>query len=143
MSRENIGHGQHARMVAVSIRSRLDEPGEPLHRSGMPSSWQFQSAPGSMSRENVPRRRRDHPFQQVSIRSRLDEPGELQMIVASIASEVVSIRSRLDEPGERNPSNESTDCHKFQSAPGSMSRENKQNPADSRQRKSFNPLPAR
>ena len=39
----------------VSIRSRLDEPGEPYLQYTEANTNKFQSAPGSMSRENSSR----------------------------------------------------------------------------------------
>ena len=53
MSRENDrGRTFAALVLAVSIRSRLDEPGELARDRFAQHHKQFQSAPGSMSREN-------------------------------------------------------------------------------------------
>ena len=76
MSRENSVNLGHGIALRVSIRSRLDEPGEP--RTGHEAAR----------------------LAEVSIRSRLDEPGELCLDVSCRHAEGVSIRSRLDEPGE-------------------------------------------
>ena len=67
---------------------------------------EFQSAPGSMSRENNPR---SWPplDSSVSIRSRLDEPGEQSLGRMVRSDGRVSIRSRLDEPGEPSMPNRS------------------------------------
>ena len=65
--------------TSVSIRSRLDEPGEPEEESSVLIKLTFQSAPGSMSRENAATLEDPPPVAQVSIRSRLDEPGELNL----------------------------------------------------------------
>ena len=106
------------------------------------SMSEFQSAPGSMSRENC----QGWVFpasEDVSIRSRLDEPGErADRRPAGIGREV-SIRSRLDEPGELVRRSGATAVFVFQSAPGSMSRENPTKPRTGRSNRSFNPLPAR
>ena len=101
MSREN-GEGPRTGppRLAVSIRSRLDEPGELLEREP------------------------DRPAEGVSIRSRLDEPGEPLFRAFCGGRGAVSIRSRLDEPGERHAPRTADPVELFQSAPGSMSREN-------------------
>ena len=81
MSRENM---LAARIAAaenpVSIRSRLDEPGERERVWALTPVAVFQSAPGSMSRENL-KLRDSRADIGVSIRSRLDEPGEQQKLV--------------------------------------------------------------
>ena len=133
-------------------------------RHGAPTM--FQSAPGSMSRENE-----EHEMElghdDVSIRSRLDEPGERDVVVVgnrpfvfqsapgSMSREntvtytwgayvnQVSIRSRLDEPGEPDPGRYILVVAAFQSAPGSMSRENASMRSAVTATASFNPLPAR
>ena len=78
MSRENVVSTGLPLAGAVSIRSRLDEPGE-------------LGGPAQVRQAAV-----------VSIRSRLDEPGE-PVATNSYAQGLieVSIRSRLDEPGEQ------------------------------------------
>ena len=55
----------------------------------------------------------------------------------------VSIRSRLDEPGELDNLPCATKTPMFQSAPGSMSRENGLSRGCKMQYRCFNPLPAR
>ena len=52
MSRENPFPISYPAGSSVSIRSRLDEPGEPTAYQPGRSPRVFQSAPGSMSREN-------------------------------------------------------------------------------------------
>ena len=87
----------------VSIRSRLDEPGE---RENQFSFCQllaklFQSAPGSMSRENdlVSRvRDLDRKFQSAPGSMSRENSLSLPPLLPYAS---VSIRSRLDEPGER------------------------------------------
>ena len=52
MSRENAQAAGRDPVLEVSIRSRLDEPGERASWEGAQHVHEFQSAPGSMSREN-------------------------------------------------------------------------------------------
>ena len=101
MSRENASGARGGTAPGrVSIRSRLDEPGEPGHAARLLR------------------------LDEVSIRSRLDEPGERAPERLKRSVRPVSIRSRLDEPGERAICCCPTPYFEFQSAPGSMSREN-------------------
>ena len=85
----------------------------------------FQSAPGSMSRENRRIRQHTEPGQAVSIRSRLDEPGELGRLECLDRGRQMfqSAPGSMSRENSKPPLN---CCRKgmFQSAPGSMSREN-------------------
>ena len=105
----------------------------------------FQSAPGSMSRENVLAAGQHHDAaEEVSIRSRLDEPGEpfgrqLFEALDGMFQSAPGSMSRENRDGVPF----SASFGRFQSAPGSMSRENIEELARAVKRRRFNPLPAR
>ena len=103
----------------------------------------FQSAPGSMSRENAQPGDDADGASDVSIRSRLDEPGERFRRPWSVAGSMFQ-----SAPGSMSRENRpdltgTSASREFQSAPGSMSRENRQIQQALAELGCFNPLPAR
>ena len=116
---ERLDHGHIELHLVVSIRSRLDEPGELFAAEGSDRTGLFQSAPGSMSRENV------------SMEHKAREIKTFQSAPGSMSREN---GQRLKATIGRKP---------FQSAPGSMSRENSSGRGPTPSTACFNPLPAR